>query len=422
MARVVAHVTVTGVVLTFALALVTGLLARDVGDDLGTRAFERLAHVTAASLAPAVDADPTRPPVAVGDLGRQVTGVLTAGPVAAVSVRDASGRVLWSDRAESIGRVTPLPADARRALDTGSVVSAADEDGGSRLVAHAGIRDVHGTPVLLDLTEGTDDAPVVARQVWLALVPAALVALLLLVLTQLPLAWRLAAQVRRHQQHDAVLLRAAVDAPDAERRRLAGELHDSVLPVLSGVAMELDAARLRAGPGAEARLPPGVAPSVRRAIDDLRALVSGSAPGPDPAPVTDLAGRLRRLAAELQDAGLQASVQVRGAARLPDTVARLLYRCAREALRNAAAHSGATSAEVTVTREGPTVTLVVDDDGRGFDEQRLAERRRAGHVGLDTLGDVVVRAGGSLTANSSPGQGTRLVVSLPVDAPVGALP
>jgi signal transduction histidine kinase len=258
--------------------------------------------------------------------------------------------------------------------------------------------------------------------VWLALVPPALVALLLLVAAVLPLTWRLAAQVRSHQRHDAVLLRAAVDAPEAERRRLAAELHDTVLPVLSGVAMELDAARLRAGAAgaSEARLPPGVVGSVRRAIDDVRAVVAG--PGPARERVPDLAGRLRGLAAEQEAAGLRVSVTTSGTAGLPDPVAGLLYRSAREALRNAVAHSRATSAEMTVSREGSTVTLVVDDDGRGFDQQQLAERRRDGHVGLDSLGDLVVRAGGALTANSSPGQGTRLVVSLPVDAaPVGAL-
>jgi two-component system, NarL family, sensor kinase len=423
-AGVVARVTIVGVVLTFALAVISAMLARGVGDELAARSFERVARATAASLAPAVDADPSRPPAASGDLGVQAASVLAAGPVVAVTVRDASGRVLWSDRADTIGRVTPLPADARRALDTGSVVSAAEGSGGpagSPLVAHAGIRDVHGTPVLLDLTDRADEAPAVSRQAWLALVPAALVALLLLVLAELSLTWRLAAQARRHQRHDAVLLRTAVDAPDAERRRLAGELHDSVLPILSGVAMELDAARLRSGPGTAARLPPGVVSSVRRAIDELRALVSG--PGPAQERVPELAGRLRNLATELEDAGLRVSVRASGTAGLPDTVAGLLFRSAREALRNAASHSEATSAEVTVSREGPMVTLVVDDDGRGFDEQRLDERRRLGHVGLDTLGDLVVRAGGSLTANSSPGHGTRLVVTLPVDATaVGARP
>ena len=66
--------------------------------------------------------------------------------------------------------------------------------------------------------------------------------------------------------------------------------------------------------------------------------------------------------------------------------------------------------------------MVIDDDGCGFDEERLAQRNEAGHLGLRALGDLAADAGGSLTAQSAPGQGTRLVVWVPLDrdaAPAG---
>jgi signal transduction histidine kinase len=64
----------------------------------------------------------------------------------------------------------------------------------------------------------------------------------------------------------------------------------------------------------------------------------------------------------------------------------------------------------------------VEDDGQGFDESRLGERFAAGHVGLRALGELLVDAGGSLTLTSAPGQGTRLVATVPLSttAPLSA--
>jgi signal transduction histidine kinase len=59
--------------------------------------------------------------------------------------------------------------------------------------------------------------------------------------------------------------------------------------------------------------------------------------------------------------------------------------------------------------------MTVDDDGRGFEGARLTESRANGHVGLRTLGDLIADSGGSMTASSSPGQGTRVVVRVPLD-------
>jgi two-component system, NarL family, sensor kinase len=80
-----------------------------------------------------------------------------------------------------------------------------------------------------------------------------------------------------------------------------------------------------------------------------------------------------------------------------------------------AAHSGAEHVEVSVAVEATDVSMTVDDDGRGFEAPRLEESKAAGHLGLGTLGDLVADSGGSLTASSSPGQGTRIVVRLPLD-------
>jgi two-component system, NarL family, sensor kinase len=62
---------------------------------------------------------------------------------------------------------------------------------------------------------------------------------------------------------------------------------------------------------------------------------------------------------------------------------------------------------------GPEVTtLAVDDDGRGFDEQRLESQVEQGHIGLRSLADLIENARGHLTVTSAPGAGARTEVSL----------
>ena len=92
----------------------------------------------------------------------------------------------------------------------------------------------------------------------------------------------------------------------------------------------------------------------------------------------------------------------------------MLYRSAQEILRNVTAHSGAEQVQITVTVDAGAATLVVDDDGRGFDVADLERRLDEGHLGLRSLGDLVAEAGGTLVVRSGPSQGTRAEVSVPV--------
>ena len=69
---------------------------------------------------------------------------------------------------------------------------------------------------------------------------------------------------------------------------------------------------------------------------------------------------------------------------------------------------------ISATVDAGGATLVVDDDGRGFDTADLERQLAGGHLGLRSLGDLVADAGGTLTVRSAPGQGTRAEVSVPV--------
>jgi signal transduction histidine kinase len=414
-----------GLVVTLALALLTGVLARRAGLDQGTRAFESLARVTAATLTPALDSARGVLPDPPEDLRTHVRALVTAGPVVAVRLRTADGRVLWADDRSVVGRTAPLPDAARLALETGSVTSLAADPGdpgvvegrssGRVLVAWVGVEDVHGTPLLVEFHESYSEVTDLAQRTWLRFAPAALGALALLQVIQVPLAWRLASRLRRSEQSEDALLQAAVDASDAERRRIAGDVHDHVVQDLTGLAYELDAAQMRGRPRnpEDAELLERTATAVRRSVEDLRTLLVALIPARGGFR-GGLLPALQLLAQEVGRSGTRVAVRADAARDLPGPTAALLYRCAQEALRNVTAHSRATSVEVAVTRDEGVATMSIEDDGQGFDEARLAERLAAGHVGLRALGELLVDAGGSLTLTSAPGQGTRLVATVPL--------
>lgn len=93
----------------------------------------------------------------------------------------------------------------------------------------------------------------------------------------------------------------------------------------------------------------------------------------------------------------------------------LTYQVAREAMRNAVRHSGASRVGVRLAREGPSLRLVVEDDGRGFDQHTVD---RELHFGLQLMRERVELVGGLLQVDSSPGRGTRVIVRLPAETAV----
>jgi signal transduction histidine kinase len=122
-----------------------------------------------------------------------------------------------------------------------------------------------------------------------------------------------------------------------------------------------------------------------------------------------LEAALRDLIAPLGPRGIDASLQVEGELELTPDVEMLLFRSAQEALRNVAAHSEATHVDVRVTVANGFASLVVEDNGRGFEGDA-----EAGHLGLRLLADLVRDAKGRLDLRSAPGKGTCVEVEAPL--------
>ena len=142
---------------------------------------------------------------------------------------------------------------------------------------------------------------------------------------------------------------------------------------------------------------------VRRLALDLR---------PTSLDTLGLEAALRGCARDLRDrGGPEVEVCVALPAVWPPHDATLLFRVAEEALRNVARHARATRASVVVVGRRHAVGLVVEDDGVGFDPDRLPPE---GRTGLTGMRERVVDAGGWWSLESAPGSGCRVHARLPV--------
>ena len=90
----------------------------------------------------------------------------------------------------------------------------------------------------------------------------------------------------------------------------------------------------------------------------------------------------------------------------------------QEALTNAAKHARSEHVVVSVESTATSLRVEVEDDGRGFDSAMTREFLRQGRVGLASMRERVELANGTFVIRSTPGRGTSIVATLPVDATV----
>jgi two-component system, NarL family, sensor histidine kinase UhpB len=128
-----------------------------------------------------------------------------------------------------------------------------------------------------------------------------------------------------------------------------------------------------------------------------------------------LAGCIDRLTAPLRQQGTAVHWDTpHWGIEIPADSASLLYQSAREALSNAFKFSGASTLTVQLLAVDHGIRLVVADDGTGFDSDLATCGRHHGY-GLRLMAVAVQEAGGALDISSSPGRGTSVTVTLPLD-------
>ncbi len=228
---------------------------------------------------------------------------------------------------------------------------------------------------------------------------------------------QLAQEVGRKEAARAQLLRKVITAQEEERRRVARELHDQTGQSLTAVIMALGVAgeRVARGPRRVSAMLEEAREVAVQALQSTRELIIGLRP----AALDDLGlvPALRRFAEDLARKGsLEVSIEADGLGRrLPGDVEIVMFRVLQESLHNVLRHSQASRANIRLTRDDRRVRAEVADDGVGFDLAEATARPETGR-GLGLLGMMERTAllGGSVAVQTSPGQGTRVLVELPL--------
>jgi signal transduction histidine kinase len=231
---------------------------------------------------------------------------------------------------------------------------------------------------------------------------------------------RLSLEARERERMLGELLHQVVGAQEAERQRIARELHDATGQSLTAINLGLR--------GVEASLQADGLPrdQIQQQVRELRSFG------------TTALGELRHIIADLRpaildDMGLAAALkwymqgfqdrwQVDGEfilegspLRLPAEVETVLFRIAQEALTNIAKHAWASQATLVLRFAPGIVCLIVEDDGVGFDPAKvLAHQAPRPGWGLLGIQERVALLGGQYAIDSAPGQGTRVWVTVPL--------
>jgi two-component system NarL family sensor kinase len=200
-----------------------------------------------------------------------------------------------------------------------------------------------------------------------------------------------------------------VEAQELERRRLAGEIHDGISQRLISLWYHLLAAEEGLDEPGLVQHELGVAKELATAaLDEARTTIAGLRPS-----VLDdlgLGASLESLARSLTGPAVELDLD---SCRLPPHVEVALYRIAQEALQNVIKHAEASAVAVRLTSEADGVRLIVEDDGRGFDNASVVDghdRSRYGLVGMHERAELI---GARLRVVSRPGQGTKVEAVLP---------
>ncbi len=424
LSRMVIRYALTGFVTLIVVSVVTAFISRQIGTSEAIEDARRVARITAtAAIEPAiddslVDGDPAA--IARIDEAVRFQVLERVQSLERVKIWARDGTIIYSDEGRLIGQRFELDDEALAVFDgadTDSKAEVSDLSGPENryeepavklLEVYMPIETPSGETLLYEAYFRYDGVVEAGRRAWLSFAPVTLGSLLMLSLLQVPLVLSLGRRLRRTQEQREHLLQQALEATDAERRRIASDLHDGVVQDLAGVTFALAATARRVDGDAAAQV--GEAgDQVRDAVRSLRSLLVEIYP---PNLYEEgLEAALSDLMAKLVPRGIAGTMSVEVPDDLTLDATQLLYRTAQEGLRNVVAHADASRVDLTVTTEPDRVVLRVVDDGCGLDPANIPTKQ--GHLGLKALAGLAASRGSSVIVESAPGKGTELRLEVP---------
>ena len=421
--RALIRFTASAVVAVIVLALGTLLVADRIARD---RALEdarvQVGNIAERLAAPLITGDVRTGRAGASDaLDTVMANRMGDGTLQRVKVWDEDGRVIWADADQLVGRVFEMKDEVSALFgtrDTYAEVSeldraenVAEQSEEELLEVYAGAVASDGHPVVVEAYLPTRQMRDYAQAIVGTFVPLVVGTLLIFFIVVLPLAYSLARRVDAAQSERTKLVQHALRAADLERRRIAHDLHDGVIQDLSGIGYLLPTVGKEVNAGGDlvraAALLEQATDVVHDDVAALRALMVDIYP-----PNLEGAGLREALTdlvtVEAVTSGLTAEVVIDPALDVPLDTGRLLYRVAREAVRNVVKHARATSVHLTVDAPWHAardiVRVVVRDDGVGPGD--ALGQTEEGHMGIQLAADTVADFGGRLDIRPHPDGGT----------------
>ncbi len=337
-----------------------------------------------------------------------------------VKLWDDTGRIVYSDEPRLIGEVYEFEGDQLEVFENLEVISEVssvegeenrfETEFGDLLEVYLPVWGPNGDTLLYEAYFQIDGVEESTGRIFRALAPIVIGSLAGLQLLHLFLAWHMSRWLQRGQREREMLLQRALDSSDAERRRIAADLHDGAVQELVGTSYALTAASRSAAdvsPGLSEDLSTA-STGVLRSLQSLRSLLVEIYPPSLAEHGLEVA--LNDLLAPIRTSGVRAEVEYEVQTEPDIPVAGLVYRVTQEAVRNAVRHADADAIAVAVSSHNGTIVASVSDDGRGFD---TTVPMPESHFGLRLMRDVAEQAEGTLSVTSAAGSGTSVTLEVP---------
>ncbi|WP_428155872.1 ATP-binding response regulator [Desulfococcus sp.] len=221
-------------------------------------------------------------------------------------------------------------------------------------------------------------------------------------------------ELRRHQMKLRSLTVELTLMEERDRREIASDIHDSVVQSLAMIKIDLGRLKRSVKNADHVAAIDGIIRNTREIIKETRELSYELS-----SPILDELGLAAAVKHHIEDIaerhGLTIDFHCTADIKILDDPTQIhLFRSIRELLFNVVKHAHAAHVDICITRNGDRITVVVEDDGVGFDAAENRFSAEGGGFGLFSIRERLCHLGGEFVITASPGSGTRVVLSAPV--------